>query len=389
MFQTFYRRFLEANPGVQHFACHSHYYWPDITRQAMLDYWDDSARFVDDKWDYWFSEKIPAVQQHIARVLNTEQPEQIVFAPNTHEFVFRLMTCLPFDRPISILTTDSEFHSFNRQSRRFEELANVTVHRVPAAPFETFNQRFEQALASQHYDMVFLSHVFFNSGVQVDALPQLVNAVQDDDTMVVIDGYHAFMAVPVDLSEIKHRVFYLAGGYKYAQGGEGGCFMHVPKGSAQRPLYTGWFAEFGELSQSKGNEVSYSKDAMRFAGSTMDFSALYRLHSVFELFAEHRLDVRQIDGFIKQRQQQFLTHIDGLHSPWLNRQRLIQHDAQLHGHFLAFELDNEQQVGKLQAYLHAHNIATDGRGKRLRFGFALYHDGLQYDLSCIKEFSGE
>ena len=47
-------------------------------------------------------------------------------------------------------------------------------------------------------------------------------------TVVAIDGYHGFMAVPTDLSRIAGRAFYLAGGYKYAMAGEGVCFLHCP-----------------------------------------------------------------------------------------------------------------------------------------------------------------
>ena len=68
MYQQFYQRFLTANKGKQHFACHSHHYWPDVSRDAMLEYWDDSARLVDDKWHYIFSEKVPQTQQLITCV---------------------------------------------------------------------------------------------------------------------------------------------------------------------------------------------------------------------------------------------------------------------------------------------------------------------------------
>ena len=66
--------------------------------------------------------------------------------------------------------------------------------------------------------------------------------------LVVIDGYHAFAALPVDLSAIAERAFYLAGGYKYAMAGEGACFLAVPPGTTLRPLSTGWFADFEGLS---------------------------------------------------------------------------------------------------------------------------------------------
>ncbi len=125
---------------------------------------------------------------------------------------------------------------------------------------------------------------------------------------------------------------------------------------------------------------------MRFAGSTMDYSALYRLHAVYQLFDEHALSVAKIDRFIKQRQQQFLAHIDQLNHPLINRERLIYQDLACHGHFYAFGLDSEAQVGALSAHLKNNKIITDGRGRRLRFGFALYHDGLEYDLRCLKDF---
>ncbi len=118
MYQQFYQHFLKANPDKQHFACHSHHYWPDVTRYATLAYWDDSARLVDDKWDLVFGDKVPAVQHHIARILKLPDAEQIVFAPNTHEFVMRILSCFDWSKALTVVTTDSEFHSFHRQINR-------------------------------------------------------------------------------------------------------------------------------------------------------------------------------------------------------------------------------------------------------------------------------
>ena len=92
MYKKYYSRFLTANPHIQHYASHSHHFWPDVTREAGIQYWDDSAKYVDDKWNHIFGEKIPAVQKLIAEVLKLSHPEQIVFAPNTHELVYRLIS---------------------------------------------------------------------------------------------------------------------------------------------------------------------------------------------------------------------------------------------------------------------------------------------------------
>ncbi|MGE5085672.1 MAG: selenocysteine lyase, partial [Bacillota bacterium] len=103
MYKYLYRRFLEANPQQLHFACHSHHYWPDVSREAHLQYWDDSAKYVDEKWGYLVSQKIPHAQKLIAENLNLSKPEQIVFAPNTHEFVFRLLSALDWTKKVRIL----------------------------------------------------------------------------------------------------------------------------------------------------------------------------------------------------------------------------------------------------------------------------------------------
>ena len=75
-----------------------------------------------------------------------------------------------------------------------------------------------------------------------------------------MDGYHAFMAIPVELGALGRRIFYTAGGYKYVQAGEGACFLTIPERCDLRPLYTGWFSDFGQLSGAQGEAVGYGAD---------------------------------------------------------------------------------------------------------------------------------
>ena len=384
MYQQFYQRFLTANQGKQHFACHSHHYWPDVTRDAMLEYWDDSARLADDKWRYIFGEKVPQTQQLIADILQLPQPEQIVFAPNTHELVMRLLSCFDLRQPLRILTTDSEFHSFSRQVKRLAEYDNVQLDVIPTEPFASFEQRFASAAAAQQYQLIFCSQVFFNSGFAIADLPAFVTQLSDcSESMIVIDGYHGFMAIPTDLSAIAERVFYLAGSYKYAQGGEGCCFMAVPLGSAERPLYTGWFAEFGTLAAQKSATVLYSEDGYRFAGATMDFSALYRLNAVLRLFKQQGISVGRTHQYVQQLQHVFLAQLAALNHPRLNSDNLLAYKLTQHGHFLTFRFGTPSEVADLAALLKRAGIETDYRGDRLRFGFALYHNSAEYDLGCL------
>lgn len=385
MYKKYYQRFLAANPGKQHYASHSHHYWPDVTRVAMLEYWDDSAKYVDDKWNYIFSRKIPATQKQIARILNLSKPQQIVFAPNTHEFVNRILSCFHPQKTLRVLTSDSEFYSFDRQINRLAEDHNIQVTKLSTQPFADFQNRFIQELEKQNWDLVFISQVFFNSGFVIQDLKDIAQKITNPETMIVIDGYHAFMALPTDLSAIEDRVFYIAGSYKYAQGGEGCCFMSVPSQTELRPANTGWFAGFSQLS-GNGGAVSYADNGFRFAGSTMDFSALYRLQAVLELFEKENISVEKIHAHVQNLQKNFLQDIANWKHPQfrhhLNEKNLLYHDLDQHGHFLTFDTKNAELTRSLHDAFRDQGILTDYRGSRWRFGFGLYQEP-HIDLSRL------
>ena len=53
-------------------------------------------------------------------------PDAIVFAPNTHDLLVRLVGGAPrAARPIRVLTSDGEFHSARRQFARWEESGGI------------------------------------------------------------------------------------------------------------------------------------------------------------------------------------------------------------------------------------------------------------------------
>jgi selenocysteine lyase/cysteine desulfurase len=381
MYKKYYSLFLKANSGIQHYASHSHHYWPDVTREATLQYWDDSSRLVDDKWDYIFSKKIPETRVLISEILNLSDPSQIVFAPNTHEFIYRLLSCFDPGKRISILTSDSEFYSFDRQINRISEAGIASVAKISTHPFDDFEERFISKIKSSNFDFIFLSQVFFNSGMAIKNLDKIVESVSNPNTMIIIDGYHGFMALPTDLKKIESRVFYMAGSYKYAQGGEGCCFLHVPKNSTYRPLYTGWFASFEDLSRNDGL-VNYSKDGFQFAGSTMDFTALYRLHSVLNLFKNNNITVKKIHSHVKMLQDNFRNHLLEIDHHYLCEKNILSVDYGYHGHFLTFAMPSPDHAKALHDQLRTLNIWTDYRSARLRFGFGIYQEDC-IDLSKL------
>ncbi len=367
-----FSRSLGAAADRLHFAAHSHHLWPDTSFEAHDRAWVDAAEYADLKWERVFGEIWPSVQGHIARVLGLSRPDSIALAPNVHEFLVRLVSCIDA-RPIRVLTSGSEFHSFERQSQRLEECGDMVVERVPTEPWTTFADRFLAAAAGGGHDLVYVSQVFYDSSFVFERFAEVVQVVSDRDTLIVIDGYHAFMALPTDLASIEDRVFYTAGGYKYAMSGEGCCFLHCPPGYGARPKNTGWFAGFGQL-ESGIDEVAYAPDGSRFLGATLDPTPFYRFEAVQRMLQDNDITVPKIRAHVEALQGQLL---DGLRpSSCLRPEQLVPDRGNPRGNFLTFRTSTAQD---LKRQLLEAGVVTDARADRLRFGFGIYQDAADVD----------
>jgi selenocysteine lyase/cysteine desulfurase len=364
-FKAHFSRALAADPERVHFAAHSHHLWPDVSFDAHVRAWEDAAKLADRKWDKVFGEIIPSAQRSIARILGSGDPSSIAFAPNTHDFVRRILSCLD-GRP-RILTTTSEFHSFARQTARLEEDGAIEIVRVPAEPFATLSDRLA-AEAAKSWDLVFFSHVLFDSGFAVD-FERVCAAVTNPKTLLVVDGYHGFCAIPTRFGPLASRAFYLAGGYKYAMSGEGCCFLHAPNGYGERPRDTGWFASFGTLAEGQTG-VPYASGGARFFGATFDPTALHRLAAVLAMLEREGIDAARIRSHVRTLQHAFIREI-GTKLPFREADLLVPMSDERRGQFLAFRTP---EAGAIQKTLESANVIVDSRGDRLRFGFGIYHD---------------
>lgn len=370
-----FSKFLSSRPARLHFAAHSHHPWPDVSYQAHKQAWLDAAESADDKWDHIFGTLMPRVRNRIAVILGLETGDTLTFAPNTHEFVARIFSCL--EPPVRVLSSDAEFHAFTRQSRRWEEAGLAIVDRVPAEPFDTFAERFTKETRAGVHDLIFLSEVFFNSGFVVPELDRVVSSISEEKAFVVIDGYHAFMARPTNVGSVQDRVFYLAGGYKYAMSGEGVCFLHSPPGYGARPVNTGWYAGFGQLETGISELIPYAEDGSRFSGATLDPSGVYRMDAVLGWLEDEGVTPADIADHVAGLQRRLLAGEvvpgDLVPPPPIDR-----------GNFLTFELDDAQG---LYHKLHDRGVITDYRGDRIRIGFGIYHN--EEDVDRLVEVLGE
>ncbi|HEX6661953.1 MAG TPA: class V aminotransferase, partial [Sphingomicrobium sp.] len=311
-FKDLFSRSLAADPERLHFAAHSHHLWPDASFQGQAEAWEDAARLADGKWDKVMGEVWTEAQAHVAEELGTGRPDAIVFSSNTHDFLIRMVTAAPRrgEGALKVLATDGEFHSARRQFARWAEAGWIALDKIPVEPFEDFSERFLKAASAGDHDLVLVSQVMFGSGRILDAVDQLAALGSPDGPWVVIDGYHAFMALDRPFGEVAAKsAFFLGGGYKYAMSGEGCAFLHAPAGFGARPPVTGWFAEFEDLSLPPGS-VGYAKDASRFMGATFDPSGLYRFNAVRRMLANNALSTARICEHVSGLQRILLDSID-------------------------------------------------------------------------------
>jgi len=369
-FKQLFSRSLTADPGRLHFAAHSHHLWPDASYDGQMEAWNDAARLADRKWDKVMDEVWPAAQAEVAAELGTGTPGEVVFAPNTHDFLVRLVTAAPRRAgQLKVLTSDGEFHSARRQLARWEEEGWIAVKRIATEPFDSFSGRFISEAQSGDHDFIFVSQVMFGSGRIFNRVDELAELGRADGPWIVIDGYHAFMALDRPFGEgAAERAFYLGGGYKYAMSGEGCAFMHAPPGFCLRPPITGWFAEFEDLNLPPGS-VGYASDASRFLGATFDPSALYRFTAVRRMLADNGLTTARISAHAEALQRRLLDNIGG--TALRGAELLNPLDGRQHARFLAFRSPSAERWHEA---LKTRNCITDVRGDVLRIGFGIYQD---------------
>ncbi len=333
---------------------HSHQAWPDVARDAVIEAFDDAADDVDAKWTKALA-KADRVRAGFRLFLDDPSAE-IALGASTHELVLRFLSCLDLQARPRLVTSDGEFHTLRRQLGRLAE-AGLDVVRVPADPVDTLAERVATEVDGRTA-AVLLSSVLFGSSRIVTGLAGVMEACQRVDAELLIDAYHQLGVVPFSIVGLE-SAWVVGGGYKYLQLGEGNCFLRLPPHADQfRPVITGWYAEFDELShQHASSPTIYADGAARFAGATYDPTSHYRAARVFDFSDEMGLTPA-------------VRRATSLRQTTLIAQRLgLDEDRAQFGGFVALPTRNAAAMSNALA---AQRIYTDVRGDVLRLGPAPY-----------------
>ncbi len=363
-----YRAFLR--PGRVLLTGHSHQAWPDAVRDALGRSFDDAARLVDDKWGEAVFPLVDTVGRRVLARLGFAEDDPIAFGRSTHELAMRLLSCFPRQSRLRVVTTTGEFHSLHRQLRRLaEEGAEVTW--VEARPHGTLAARLAEAVTPGTH-LVALSAVLFEDAAVVTDLGSVLAAAAAKGVIPLVDAYHAFNVVPIDWGSAAAAAYVVGGGYKYAQHGEGLCFLRTPRDCELRPADTGWFADFAHLSAPRDARVEYGPGGARFAGSTFDPAPFYRADAALAVQDRHQLDLPRLRAISTRQTRRILEALEGeagltVASPLADADR---------GGFVAVRVEGAEGI---VAALRARGVFVDSRGDRVRLGPAPYLEDDEID----------
>lgn len=356
--RPFYSRFLD--PSRVLLTGHSHQAWPDTAEDGLREAFDDAARLVDDKWEA--ADRVARALREFIALRIGAGADEIALGQNTHELVSRFLSAVELPKRPHVVTSGGEFHSMRRQLRRLEE-EGVAVSWVATEPSESFAARVLEAVRADTA-AVMVSSVLFETSAQVEDLPALAAELRSREVPLLVDAYHAFGVVPLDLGALGEDVFLVAGGYKYAQWGEGCCFLRVPTGCCLRPVHTGWFSDFAGLERAHdAGPIGYGDTpASRFAGSTYDPSSHYRARAVIRFFEREGLSVERLRARSLEQTELLFAQLDGFDV-------VTPRAAPRRGGFVSVRVPDAASVCR---ELRSRGVYVDSRGELLRLGPAPY-----------------
>jgi selenocysteine lyase/cysteine desulfurase len=232
----------------------------------------------------------------------------------------------------------------------------IEVVKVVSGPAATLAERLAREV-DDRTAAVLVSAVLYTNAHIVPNLRAVLEACERHGAELLVDAYHALNVVPFSLKkEGLERAYVVGGGYKYCQLGPGNAFLRFPADTALRPVVTGWFSEFTDLSKAPSGRVQYGPGPARFAGATYDFTSHYRGAAVFKFFEGQQLT--------PERLRDLSLHQVGI----LARGRGLGSLDAVAG-FLAVPTT---EASLLAQRLKEQNIWTDYRGDMLRLGPAPY-----------------
>jgi len=373
--------------------------WGGVAPKVMYNAMVSTAALLslgNPSWDVIYGVEMPTAARYIKSLLGINNDEVTVqFGHNSHELVWRLLssrlhTALSTGTKLRMISSDQEFYSLTRQVNRLVDVIDLEV--VPVEPVGTFQQRCLEAIhqcvgsssgEGEDSIVVYVSQITFLKQQtllpspaefvhQVDAIVAAAaggrggRADSKDDTsptssspLVIIDGYHAFAAIPTNLSlAAAKKSIYVGGVLKHAGCGPNMAFATVPRhflspcqSMSLEPTNTGWLADPSVLSPGAdgvkfGDNVGYLPDLALQGGTPSYVLPLLMFNELMRKWSSS-LDITSSTTSSSSSSNSCVRVLESLH----------QHVTGLQDYFLSelSSLDSDSSSTKLKRENYANN----------------------------------
>lgn len=238
---------------------------------------------LDNAWMPWWDE-MQQWRAATAAVLNVARADAIVPKSSAGQGLRAVLNSYA-DVP-RVLTSSGEFDSIDHILKQYAAKGRAEVEWVPARADGLFHA--EDLIARlAGVDLVVVSQVFFATGQVLEGLPGLIAAAHALGVRVLVDVYHSYGVLPVDLSALGAD-YAIGGSYKYLRGGPGVCWLYVSPqvlDSGLTTLDTGWFAKLDPFSYQRPMPPAFAPGGDAWLESTFNPLGFYQARSGLALLS--------------------------------------------------------------------------------------------------------
>lgn len=313
---------------------------------------------MDGAWGAWFGE-IQSFRGSVARLLGLPRADLVVPKTAAGQGLRAVLNALP-GRPLRVVATRGEFDSVDFILKTYRDRGLIELRWVEAtgdlAGVPVFDGEAVAAAIEPGTDLVVVSQVVFATGQVLPGLDRVVERANGVGAKVLLDTYHSFGVLPVDLVQIGAD-FAIGGSYKYVRGGPGACWLALhPRlaGGELQTLDTGWFAKRSPFSYERTEGAERAEGGDGWLESTPPVLTMYQARAGLAFL--ELVGVERLRSYTLERVERLRARVPGM-------LRVEMPEA-----WGAYALLPVADAAGFADALRERGVNTDARGGCVRFG---------------------
>lgn len=352
--------------------------WPVATRDAVIAFAEENARFGSQRYDLWLQTE-QQLKQKLASLINASSTDEIAILKNTSEGLSLIAQGLDFNAGDNIVIPAEEFPS-NRVVWTALAAQGVEIRQIPVQDIDRPEHTLIEAM-DENTRLLSCSSVQYARGLRLD-LTIIGNACKQNDTLFCVDAIQSLGAIGFDV-ESCHADFVVADGHKWMCGPEGTALFYCRKDRLDtlRLMQYGWHMLENAFDFSQ-QQMQIANSAQRFECGSSNMMGIAALNASLGLL---------LDIGIENIQHRLLENTDYLFEQLTSLpdiKILTPTEKGKYAGIVTFQkrtADNEN----IYRHLQTNNVLCACRGDGIRFSPHFYTERQRIDkaLELVSDFA--